>query len=87
MPRIIALLLLSFSTSGEERVVTAIPALEAIGKELLVGTGIEIINPVGSDVPLQELEGTIKEMREHLDSLSETVTASTSTILVKSGSH
>lgn len=73
--KVIAALLLSVLPLLAAQVVTAVPALEAIGKELMKKTEISILNPVGKELPLQELEGSIKESKGNLDSLAPSICA------------
>lgn len=62
-------------TASKPLVVTAVPALSAIAKELTVNTDIEIANPLGNDLPMQEITETIKGDPAKLDSLAPKITA------------
>ncbi|MCL1946063.1 MAG: zinc ABC transporter substrate-binding protein [Chitinivibrionia bacterium] len=56
-------------------VITSIPALEALTKEIVKGTPISVVNPFGNEISLDELEGICKEFEKELDKLSPNVAA------------
>lgn len=56
-------------------VVTSIPALEQISKELVNGTDIRVLNPVKGDYSIAELPEMIDSKAESLDSLAPSVSA------------
>jgi len=63
-------LALSVAISAQPVVVTAIPALESIGRELVVGTPVKIVNPVAGEYGIAELPEMIKARATSIDSVS-----------------
>lgn len=57
---IVVFLSLVLVLTAKPVVLTAIPALKAIGDELVEGTDISIINPIGNETPINELTEKIK---------------------------
>ena len=51
-------------------VLTAVPALEALAKEILRGTPIEVINPFGNEISLEEFDGICKQFEEEITALA-----------------
>jgi ABC-type Zn uptake system ZnuABC Zn-binding protein ZnuA len=66
-----------FAKKGAEpvAVATSVPALAALSKEILKGTPIEIIQPFGSEISIDELDGIVKDYETRLDEISKKTVA------------
>ncbi len=75
MKQLFMVLLLIAVVSAKKLVVTSVPALESITKELVAGTDIQVLNPVKGEYGIAELPEVIKSKMGYLDSLAPSVEA------------